>query len=307
MMRRPLWIFAAVALAGVHSPAVGQVAPHDPTSIIGSLEANGPAVTSSEPGVGPSLGPAQVTMPDDGILQVGMSLTDNVDLQRAQVRQLFSGAFEVPFTDWTEISGFGPPVVNSHFLTQAWPVVSTLYETTNAAGDLGGAPNPAEGVRVRAIDWARNTALSTAPIPAPLLPPTGGIPAELQRIRVAHPATGTVVCGGLSDVCAAGTPRSLTVWVEATVDLGAPNPFERVYLFRRDVEDVDQRVGLETEANPRDEGGATIWTTRITFDPSAMGGLPPQGTSAVWAAGVNEAGDGFFTNVLGSFITLIIE
>ena len=52
MMRRPFWVFAAVALAGIHSPAVGQVAPHDPTSIIGSLGANGSAATFSEPGVG---------------------------------------------------------------------------------------------------------------------------------------------------------------------------------------------------------------------------------------------------------------
>lgn len=307
MAHRPFWLFAILVLAGVHSPAFGQVAPHDPTSIIGSLEANGPAATFSEPGVGPSMGPAQVSMPDEGILQVGMSLTDNVDLQRAQVRQVFLGAFEVPFTEWTEISEFGPPMVNSHFLTQAWPVVSTLYMTTNANGDLGGAPNPTDGVRVRATDWARNTALSTDPIPAALLPVTGGVPSELQGIRVAHPPTGTVVCGGLSDACATGTPGSLTVRVEAIVDLGAPNPFERVYLFRRDVDGVDQRVGLETEANPRDEGGVTIWTTRITFDPSAMGGLPPQGTTAVWAVGVNEVGDGFLTNSSGSFITLTIE
>lgn len=66
-------------------------------------------------------------------------------------------------------------------------------------------------------------------------------------------------------------------------------------------------MGLDTEANPRDEGGATIWTTRLTFDPSALGGLPPRGTMWVWAVGVNETGDGFFTNVSGSFITLTIE
>jgi len=50
-----------------------------------------------------------------------------------------------------------------------------------------------------------------------------------------------------------------------------PLPFQRVQLFRRDVHGVDQRVVLDTKANPRDEG------------------------------------DGFFTDPAGSFITLTIE
>jgi len=281
----------------------GVVAAQDMNSITGSslMTASGPGA----PPAGMEFAPVPAPAGTSGDITVSVDLMDNLDLRRGQIRQLFFGTFEVPLTDWTHISDFGPPLVTSFALTQTWPFVRAVYRTMNAAGEFNTTPDPTDGVRVRVEDMARNVGITTQPFAAGTVPPSTGFPAELQRLRVAEPASGTAVCGGLSGNCAAGTPNTLTIQVDATVTEGSP--FQRMILIRRDAQGVDQLLAFMSFHSVRTEAGQTVWRWTHEFEPAAEGGLPPQANSAMWALGINAEGDGFFTNSSGSFILVAIQ
>jgi len=217
---------------------------------------------------------------------------DGLDLGTAAFSLEFpshAGANALPFSQPTEISTFGEPLVTEHNATATIPFVRSMEAATPAPA--GGVPPAATGARFLITDVAGNFATQVNLFAAATVP--AGVSATTLNVatfQVATPSAAEDVCN-VAD-CSGDIPTSLTITVTATGPVGSfANPFSVVHLYFNDGV-ANRLVGSATSAASSALGPVLTWTWTFTFDAT---GLAVQPGVPIFAVGVSGAGDGLFS------------
>lgn len=246
------------------------------------------------------------TLPTAGLTagrpnEVRGDFTDNLDLLRAQLVQVYNASYDADGT--TELAFSNGEQIGTAF-------DATLTRTATARSEdpfvryfeiYGNGASPAQAVQWRVLDAARNLQDSD-PRNLTVTAPAANTAAEgvtAWNITVKNNTdVAETVCNSRTGACST-EPTNVLLTASIT---GGPvggasvfnSPFSSVYFYYIDANGNEQFIGRSTSATTEGTTGTRTIRYRFTWDPSFDAGELPD-TFEVFAVGVSGAGDALGT------------